>query len=224
MAKSGKQKSTPSTGALAPVGTGESPLAKLDAGESWSGDEHALRLASAREAGLDTREIELEFYTEGFRAGMTLDDSDDHAIVLRGRTVLRESQLRKALRPTVRFLGLPADQVGLRVHDGGFELRVSSSAAEQAKPVLDSAKLVLKLWLGMGLLGLLANNIMGWSWVAALLWGLGLLGGAYVLRQGMVSGRALLAARLMTALAMLAQEEQLILPPGNLPPPGRGAA
>lgn len=194
---------------------GAGALAKLGEGEVWRGDEHGLRLAAAREAGLDAKAVELELYTEGFRSGMTLDDPEDHAIVLRGRTVLREKQLRRSLHPTVRFLGLPADQVGLRIHDGEFELRVSSSAAESARPALDSAKLVLKLWLGAGLLGLLAWNLLDLGWLAALLWGVGLLGGAYVLRQGMVSGRALLAARLMTALAMLAQEEQLILPPAR---------
>jgi histidinol phosphatase-like PHP family hydrolase len=35
-------------------------------------------------------------------AGLTLDDPADHNIVLRGRTVLREEQLNKALRPILR--------------------------------------------------------------------------------------------------------------------------
>lgn len=193
-------------------------LARLDDGP-WRGDEHELRLTAAREAGLDTREVELELYTAGFKAGMTLDDPADHAIVLRGRTVLRDKQLRRSLRPTLRFLSLDLDHVGLRIHDGEFELRVSGAAADRAKPALDSAKVVLKLWIGAGLLGLLANFALGWAWLAALIWGLGLLAGGWTLRQGMISGRSLLAARLTLALAMLAQEEQLILPPAR---EGRG--
>ena len=49
--------------------------------------------------------------------------------------------------------------------------------------------------------------------LTAIIWGLGLIAGGYVLRQGLISGRALLAARISLGLAMLAQEEQLILPP-----------
>ncbi|EDM77841.1 hypothetical protein PPSIR1_01402 [Plesiocystis pacifica SIR-1] len=196
-------------------GTASRAIARLDEGQRWSGDEHGLRVAAAREAGLDPSEVELELFTAGFKAGMTLDDPKDRSIVLRGRTILREKQLRKSLAPTVRFLQLPQDQVALRVHDGDFELRVSRNAAEQATPVLDSAKLVLKLWLGFGLLGLLAYNLLGVAWLAAILWGGALVGGAYVLRQGAVSGRAMLAARLITSLSMLAQEEKLILPPSK---------
>ena len=195
-------------------------LAKLDKGAVWRGDEHELRLDAAREAGIDAREVELELFTQGFKAGMVLDDPKDHAIVVRGRTVLREKQLRKALQPTVRFLQLSSDQVGLRLHDGEFELRISSVAAEQATPVIDSAKLVLKLWIGAGLVGLAAWNLLGLSWLAAIVWGLGLLTGAYVLRQGAVSGRALLAARVVTSLALMAQEEKLILPPAKGAAPG----
>ncbi|NVB40478.1 hypothetical protein G6O69_21740 [Pseudenhygromyxa sp. WMMC2535] len=190
-------------------------IAKLSPGEAWRGDEHGLRLQAAREAGLDASEVELELFTEGFKTGMTLDDPADHAIVLRGRTVLRERQLSKALRPTIRFLKLPADQLALRVHDGEFELRVARTVAEQGSPALDSAKTALKLWLGFGLLGLLAWNTLEIAWLSALLWGGALLGGAFVLRRGLVSGRAMLAARLITALAMLAQEEKLILPPAR---------
>ena len=47
---------------------------------------------------------------------------------------------------------------------------------------------------------------------AAILWGAGLLYGSWELRRGMVSGRAMLGARLSLGLAMLAREEQLILP------------
>lgn len=193
-------------------------LAKLPSGQAWRGDEHELRLSAAREAGLESEEIsevELGLFTEGFKTGMTLDDPQDRAIVLRGRTVLREAQMSKALHPTLRFLSIPVDQVALRVHDGEFELRVSENAAEAAKPALDSAKLVLKLWIGLGLTGMLAWYWFNLGWLAAILWGGALVGGGYVLRQGAVSGRALLGARLTVALAMLAQQEKLILPPSR---------
>ncbi|PRP94168.1 hypothetical protein ENSA5_41230 [Enhygromyxa salina] len=196
-------------------------LAKLGEGQAWRGDEHELRLAAAREAGLETEElneVELDLFTEGFKAGMVLDDPDDRAIVLRGRTVLRENQMGKALRPTFKFLGVPNDQVALRIFDGEFELRVSQNVAEAAKPALDSARLVLKLWIGLGLVGMLAWYWFSLAWLAALLWGGALVGGGYVLRQGAVSGRALLGARLTVALAMLAQQEKLILPPSRQRP------
>ncbi|PRQ03129.1 hypothetical protein [Enhygromyxa salina] len=193
-------------------------LAKLPSGQAWRGDEHELRLAAAREAGLETEEVnevEVGLFTEGFKAGMTLDDPADRAIVLRGRTVLREGQMSKALHPTLRFLAIPTDQVALRVTDGEFELRVSENAAEAAKPALDSARLVLRLWIGLGLVGMLAWYWFNLGWLAAILWGGALVGGGWVLRQGAVSGRALLGARLTVALAMLAQQEKLILPPSR---------
>lgn len=193
-------------------------IAKLPSGQAWRGDEHDLRLSAAREAGLETEEInevELSLFTDGFKTGMILDDPEDRAIVMRGRTVLREAQMSKALNPTLRFLKIPADQVALRVHDGEFELRVSENVAEAAQPALDSAKLVLKLWIGLGLVGMLAWYWFDLGWLAAILWGGALVGGGYVLRQGAVSGRALLGARLTVALAMLAQQEKLILPPSG---------
>ncbi|KIG19575.1 hypothetical protein DB30_00084 [Enhygromyxa salina] len=193
-------------------------LAKLAGGQPWRGDEHELRLEAAREAGLETEdvnEVEVGLFTDGFKAGMTLDDPADRSIVLRGRTVLREAQMSKALHPTLRFLAIPADQVALRVTDGEFELRVSENAAEAAKPALDSARLVLRLWIGLGLVGMLAWYWFNLGWLAAILWGGALVGGGYVLRQGAVSGRALLGARLTVALAMLAQQEKLILPPSR---------
>ena len=192
-------------------------LAKLD-GAAWRGDEHSLRLAAAREAGLTPEalsDMEIELYTEGFKTGMVLDDPEDHAIVLRGRTVMREKQLVKALRPTLRFLSLSNEQIALRIHDGEFELRVAPDAADAATPALEAAKLVLKLWIGLGLVGLLAWYWFDLTWLAALLWGGALIGGGYALRQGSVSGRAMLGARLAVALAMLAKEEQLILPPSR---------
>ena len=193
-------------------------LAKLGGGQSWRGDEHELRLAAAREAGLEAAEVdevELSLFTEGFKAGMTLDDPEDRAIVLRGRTVLREKQMSKALGPTFKFLGIPKDQLALRIQDGEFELRVSQNVAEAATPALDAAKLVLKLWIGLGLVGMLAWVWFDLAWLTALLWGGALVMGGYTLREGAVSGRAMLGARLTMALAMLAQEEKLILPPAR---------
>jgi hypothetical protein len=192
-------------------------LVSLD-GEHWRGDEHELRVKAAREAGLGAEEIdevELELFTEGFKAGLTLDDPVDHNIVLRGRTVLREQQLSKALRPVLRLLSLTIEQFSLRVRDGEFELRVLPNAAEQATPALDSAKTVLKLWLGVGLVGLLIWTQLEIAWLTMLIWGGGLIAGGYMLRRGAVSGRALLGARLTVALAMYAQQEKLILPPSR---------
>lgn len=193
-------------------------IAKLASGEPWRGDEHELRLSAAREAGLaseELNEVELELFTEGFKAGMLLDDPSDRSIVLRGRTILREKQMSRALNPTLRFLSVPRDQVALRIHDGEFELRIARNAAEAAKPALESAKLTLKLWLGAGLSGFLAWNVLSLDWLAAIIWGVALVTGGYVLRQGTISGRSLLAARLTLSLAILAQEEKLILPPAR---------
>jgi hypothetical protein len=205
-------------GALAVRDDSSKAIAKLG-GEPWRGDEHGMRLAAAREAGLETQEIndvELDLYTEGFKAGMTLDDPADHTIVLRGRTVLTDKQMGKALRPTLRFLSLAPDQVALRIHDGEFELRVAPNAAEAAKPALAAAKVVLQLWISLGVMGMLAWSWFDLTWLATIIWGGALLGGGYVLRQGAISGRAVLGARLTMALAMLAQQEQLILPPARV--------
>jgi hypothetical protein len=196
---------------------GSGRLTDLD-GEAWRGDEHELRVTAAREAGLASEEIDevgLELFTEGFKAGLTLDDPADHNIVLRGRTVLREQQLSKALRPILRVLSVTIKQFTLRVHDGEFELRVLPNAAEAATPALDSAKTVLKLWVGVGLVGLAIWTQLEVAWLTMLVWGGGLLAGGYILRKGAVSGRALLGARLTVALAMYAQQDQLILPPSR---------
>jgi hypothetical protein len=192
-------------------------LSSLD-GEAWRGDEHELRLAAAREAGLESEEIDevqLGLFTEGFKAGLTLDDPSDHNIVLRGRTVLREEQLTKALRPVLRVLSLTIEQFSLRVHDGEFELRVLPNAAEAATPALDSAKTVLKMWIAAGLVGLAIWTQLEIAWLTMLVWGGGLIAGGVMLRRGAVSGRALLGARLTLALAMYAQQDQLILPPSR---------
>ena len=193
-------------------------LAKLDDSTPWRGDEHELRLAAAREAGLEPAEIHdvaFDLVTAGFTAGMVLADPSDRSIVLHGRTVLREKQMSKALSPTLRYLRIPIDQVALRISDGEFELRVSRTVAEAAQPTLDSAKITLKLWLGAGLIGFLAWNMFGLGWLATIVWGVALVLGGYVLRQGTFSGRSMLAARLTVALALLAKEEKLILPPAR---------
>jgi hypothetical protein len=58
--------------------------------------------------------------------------------------------------------------------------------------------------------------LLGVSRLATVLvWGVTLLYGAWSLRRGMVSGRTMLAARMAVGLALLAHEEQLILPPGG---------
>jgi hypothetical protein len=204
---------------LAPprAASAQNQLTKLG-DEGWRGDEHGLRVSAAREAGLEheeVNEVELELFTEGFKAGLTLDDPSDHNIVLRGRTVLREQQLQQSLRPLMRVLSVTIEQFTLRVHDGEFELRVLPNAAEAATPALDSAKTVLKLWIAAGLVGLAIWTQLEIAWLTMLVWGGGLLGGGYMLRQGAVSGRALLGARLTVALAMYAQQEQLILPPSR---------
>jgi hypothetical protein len=212
-------KSDSDGGATLPaVREGESKQLSNLAGEAWRGDEHELRVNAAREAGLayeEINEVELDLFTEGFKAGLTLDDPSDHNIVLRGRTVLREKQLKSALGPILRVLSVTIQQFTLRVHDGEFELRVLPNAAEAATPALDSAKTVLKLWVAVGLVGLAIWTQLEIAWLTMLVWGGGLIAGGYMLRQGAVSGRALLGARLTVALAMYAQQEQLILPPSR---------
>jgi hypothetical protein len=182
----------------------------------WSGDEHRLVSGAAAEAGLAKSEAELDSFTEGFKQGIVVDDPFDRAIVARGRTVLKEKELVKSLRPTMRFLGVGNDNLKVRVHDGEFELRIHKSAADASNPALDSAKLALQVWIGFGLLGLAAYNFIA-SFVAAIIWGVGLALGGWQLRRGLASGRAMLSARLAMALGMLAQEEQLILPPVKPP-------
>lgn len=185
-------------------------LVRQSVKNGWRGDEHKLQVAAADEAGLDKNSAELDLYTEAFKATMVVEDPDDKAIVLRGRTVLDAKQLSRSLRPTLRFLKVSEDLVGLRVHDGTFELRVAAKAAESAAPTLDSAKVALRVMLGFGLVGLMLTQVS--QAAAAIAWGGGLLLAGWVLRSGLVSGRAMLAARLAVSLAMLAQAEQLVLP------------
>lgn len=186
------------------------------AAKPWRGDDHKLQLEAAAEAGLPRNQTELDLYTEGFAGGITLDDPLDGAIVARGRTVLREAELRKSLRPALQYLGLASDAVALRVHDGSFELRVAKHAAEAARPALESGKAALRTWVGMGVVGVACYQLVAPA-AAGLLWGIGLLVGGWQLRRGMASGRAMLAGRLALGLGMVAQEEKIILPPLDAP-------
>jgi hypothetical protein len=185
----------------------------------WRGDDHKLQLEAAAEAGLSPtqqRQTELDLYAEGFGSGITLDDALDGAIVARGRTVLREAELRRSLRPALQYLGIAADATLVRVHDGSFELRVAKRAAEAGKPTLEAGKVALRTWVGAGLVGLAFYLLIAPA-AAGLLWGIGLLLGGWQLRRGMADGRAMLAGRLALGLGMLAQEEKIILPPLDAP-------
>ncbi len=176
-----------------------------------------MQLEAAAEAGLHAREVELDLYTRGFSEGIEVRDPYDAAIVARGRTILDERSLLRSLRPALQYLGVQKEAVALRVHDGTFELRIAKHAAEASNPAMDGAKQALRVWIGFGLLGLAAMQL--WTtFVSAIVWGAGLLLGGWQLRKGLVSGRAMLAARLALALGMLAQEEQLILPPAEKDP------
>lgn len=184
-------------------------LARSD--RAWRGDEHALQVQAAREAGLPAGQAAIDLYTEGFRRGLQERDPADGAIVLRGRTVLRSEEMMRSLRPMLKFLRIAPDAVGLRVVEGEFELRVAGQAADLSEPVQGAVRMVLMIWVASALLGF---TLLGVSRVAALLvWGVGLLVGASALRRGQISGRTMLAARLAVGLGILAHEEQLILPP-----------
>lgn len=187
-------------------------LARAD--RPWRGDEHALQVAAAREAGLPAGQTAIDLYTEGFRRGLQERDPADGAIVLRGRTVLRAEEMLRSLKPMLRFLRIGPDAIGLRVVEGEFELRVAGQAADASEPVQGAVRMVLLIWVASGLIGLAL--LQGGSQMAALLtWGVGLLVGASALRRGQVSGRTMLAARLTVGLGILAHEEQLILPPAE---------
>ncbi len=187
--------------------------------EGWRGDEHVRAVAAAREAGLDPQQVELDLFVTGFKAGATLRDTADGAVVLRGRTALSARELERAVAPLLRFVGVPRDGAAVRVHDGQFELRVAARVAEASQPAMGDAKLALQLWLGFGLLGLAVFNLFpGLRFLAAMLWGVGLMLGGWQIRRGMATGRAYLAARLAMGLAMLAQEQKLVLPPAGASP------
>ena len=200
------------TGSKALAKKSETALAPKD-GEAWRGDDHAIQIAAAKEAGLSEGDAALESFTEGFKAGMTVEDPSDGSIVLRGRTVLKEKQLFKSIDPVLRFLQIPRGNVDVRIHDGEFELRVGKVVADQAKPALDSAKVALQVLLAAGLVGWVAGTAL--ALMSPIIWGIGLLVAGYTLRQGLVNGRSLLAARLAVSLGMLAKEEGLVLPPAQ---------
>lgn len=192
-------------------GPGETSLAR--AGEAWRGDDHALQVQAAKEAGLPASQAAIDLFTEGFRRGLVEKDPADGAIVLRGRTVLKAEELEQRVKPMLRFLRLAPDASRVRVVDGEFELRVAGSAAEASEPAQGAAKMVLMIWIASALLGFF---LLGSSQFAALLvWSAGLLVGASALRRGLISGRTMLAARLAVGLGILAHEEQLILPPAR---------
>ncbi len=199
-------------------GEGETSLAHREqsATEPWRGDEHLLKVEAAAEAGLSRNDVELDLYTKGFSAGMTVQDAHDGAIVARGRTVLSEKELRRSIRPPLQYLGVSMESVKLRVHDGDFELRIAKQAAESSTPALESGKDALKIFVGFGILGVAAYQIIMPA-VAGIIWGIALLLGGWLLRQGMASGRMMLSGRLAIGLGMLAQEEKIILPPIDSP-------
>ncbi|MFO0637390.1 MAG: hypothetical protein U0168_31580 [Nannocystaceae bacterium] len=192
----------------------ELPAVREDAAATapWRGDEHRLQVQAAGEAGLAVDEVAADLYTKGFSAGMTIDDPLDGAIVARGRTVLDRLELSRSLRPVLRYLGIAPELVALEVVDGRFALRVHKKATEGSKPVFEAGKVTLQIWIGFGLLGFAAGRFMP-AFVSAILWGVGLMLGAWQLRRGLTSGRAMIAARLAIGLGMLAQAEQLVLPP-----------
>ncbi len=179
----------------------------------WRGDDHQIAMDAAGEAGLKQTDVELELYTDGFKSGMVLE-ANDGSIVATGRTVLKQMQLNRALAPMLRYLGVPGDGMKLRVGNGTFEIRIAGRVAEGSSPALSNAKVALQLWFGFGLLGLAVYQLIPVArFMSAILWGVGLMLGSWQLRRGLVSGRAMLGAQLAMGLAMMAQEEQLILPP-----------
>lgn len=195
---------------------GEDRLARptpAPAATPWRGDEHRLQVLAAREAGLPATQVALDLYTEGFKAGLCERDPVDHALVVRGRTVLSTAELERCLRPMFRFLRIGPDSVRARVFDGQFELRIDARAAEASEPVQGATRQVLLMWVAGGLLGWWLKST--WQLGTMVVWVSSLLLGALILRRSLVSGRTMLAARVAVGLAMLAHEEQLILPPAD---------
>ncbi len=195
----------------------DEPIALVPKGEQavaapWSGDEHRIRVAAAKEAGLDAAAVEADSFTEGFKAAVVLNDPFDGALVARGRTVLKEKELFRSLRPALQYLGVRKDDYKVKVTGDVFELRVARQVAEQTAPVLDASKAALFVFVGFAAVGVLSYIYLSAA-LAGVLWGAGLLVGGWQLRRGIVSGRAMLGARLSVALGMLAQEEKLVLPP-----------
>jgi len=185
---------------------------EASAAAPWRGDDHQLQVQAAAEAGLPVDEVALDLYTKGFSAGITMDDPLDGALVARGRTLLAKAELRATLQPVLRYLGVAADLVDVEVVDGRFVMRIHKKATEGTKPVYEAGKLTLQIWIGFGLLGFAAGRFLP-AFVSAIFWGLGLMLGAWQLRRGLATGRAMLGARVAIALGMVAQAEKLVLPP-----------
>lgn len=190
----------------------DEPKALARRGEGWNGDDHQLAVESAKEAGLREGEAALDSFTAGFSEAIVVDDPSDHAIVARGRTVLRQKQLEKVLLPALKFLGIARDAYRVRLHDGEFELRLDKIAVDRAASTEGAPIDALKTFAGFGLLGFAVYQLIV-PWGAGIVWGVGLLLGAWQLRRGLTSGRAMLAGKLAIALGMIAQEEGLVLPP-----------
>ena len=117
------------------------------------------------------------------------------------------------------FLGIARDEYRVRLHDGEFELRMSKLAVERAAATQGAPKDALKTFFSFGLLGFAVYQMVV-PWLGGIFWGIGLMLGGWQLRRGLTSGRAMLAGKLAIGLAMIAQDEGLVLPPtGDRPAP-----
>ena len=85
----------------------------------WSGDDHALQVAAAREVGLPEGQVATDSFTAGFSAATQLRDPADGALVIRGRTVLTREQLDGSLRAVLEFL---------KIQRGGYRLQPFDTA------------------------------------------------------------------------------------------------
>lgn len=192
----------PGAGVLAPRGD-----------EGWRGDDHALQVAAAEEVGLTRGEVALDLYRRGFARGLRARDPLDGALVLRGRTVLTGDQLLAAMKKIFRHLHLAADGLRVRVHDGVFEVRIAESVANNTSALVDAMRRALLAFVGGGIAGLLLYSTA--ASFALVAFSLGLLVGAWILRRGLADGRVAFAVRMVEELALLADREQLILPPAK---------
>lgn len=188
---------------------GDPPIRDNDGG--WRGDEHNLQLSAAEEAGMAADELSLDLFRKGFIGGLAIRDPLDHAMVLRGRTVLDEAQLKPSLRRVFTHLHLGANNFSVKVVDGEFELRVADEVAQGAGSATDAMRRALFVFVVSGLAGLFFFKTAGAA--SLLFWGVGLIVGSTIVRRGIAQGRVQLAARLVDELALLAHHEQLILPP-----------
>ncbi|MEZ4450835.1 MAG: hypothetical protein R3B09_15245 [Nannocystaceae bacterium] len=183
-------------------------------GEAWRGDDHALQVAAAEEIGLTRGEVAVDLYRRGFTHGLTAKDPVDGALVLRGRTVLRDDQLLAAMKKIFRHLHLAVEGLRVRVHDGQFEIRIASSVADDTSAALANAmRRALYIWVLAALFGALAYSIA--PALALLVAGPGLLLGGFILRRGIEEGRVAFTLKMVDELALLADREQLILPPAK---------